>query len=52
MNPTDNKDKVLLFNTLSKRKELFKPIVPDHVGLYVCGPTVYGEPIWDMRAQQ
>ena len=44
MNPTDNKDKVLLFNTLSKRKELFKPIVPDHVGLYVCGPTVYGEP--------
>ena len=44
MNPTDNKGKVLLFNTLSKRKELLKPIVPDHVGLYVCGPTVYGEP--------
>ena len=44
MNPTDNKGKVLLFNTLSKRKELLNPIVPDHVGLYVCGPTVYGEP--------
>ena len=44
MNPTDNKGKVLLFNTLSKRKELLSPIVPDHVGLYVCGPTVYGEP--------
>ena len=44
MKNTDNKGKVFLFNTLSKRKELFKPITPDHVGLYVCGPTVYGEP--------
>ena len=44
MKNTDNKNKVFLFNTLSKRKELFKPITPDHVGLYVCGPTVYGEP--------
>ena len=44
MTPTDNKGKILLFNTLSKRKELLTPIVPDHVGLYVCGPTVYGEP--------
>ncbi len=41
---TDNKGKVFLYNTLSKRKELLKPIVPDHIGLYVCGPTVYGEP--------
>ncbi|MBR1387834.1 MAG: cysteine--tRNA ligase [Alloprevotella sp.] len=33
-----------LFNTLSRQKELFRPIEPDHVGMYVCGPTVYGEP--------
>lgn len=44
MNPTDNKGKVLIFNTLSKRKELLKPLVEDHIGLYVCGPTVYGDP--------
>ncbi|MCQ2284082.1 MAG: cysteine--tRNA ligase [Bacteroidales bacterium] len=44
MNITDNKGKVFLFNTLSKRKELFKPLVEDHVGMYVCGPTVYGDP--------
>lgn len=44
MNPTDNKGKVLIFNTLTKRKELLKPLVEDHIGLYVCGPTVYGDP--------
>jgi len=33
-----------IYNTLSKQKEIFVPIVPDNVGLYVCGPTVYGEP--------
>ncbi|MCL2290746.1 MAG: cysteine--tRNA ligase [Bacteroidetes bacterium] len=33
-----------LYNTLFKQKELFEPIVPGRVGLYVCGPTVYGEP--------
>lgn len=32
-----------IYNTLSRKKELFKPINPPHVGLYVCGPTVYGE---------
>jgi cysteinyl-tRNA synthetase len=32
-----------IYNTLSKKKELFRPINPPHVGLYVCGPTVYGE---------
>jgi cysteinyl-tRNA synthetase len=32
-----------LYNTLSRKKELFKPINPSHVGLYVCGPTVYGD---------
>jgi len=31
-----------LYNTLSRKKETFKPINPGKVGLYVCGPTVYG----------
>ncbi len=30
-----------LYNTLSRKKELFKPINPEKVGMYVCGPTVY-----------
>ena len=30
-------------NSLSRKKELFKPIEEGHVGLYVCGPTVYGD---------
>jgi cysteinyl-tRNA synthetase len=33
-----------LYNTLSRKKEVFNPIKPPHVGLYVCGPTVYGDP--------
>jgi cysteinyl-tRNA synthetase len=32
-----------IYNTLSRKKEIFKPINPGHVGMYVCGPTVYGE---------
>lgn len=32
-----------LTNTLSRSKELFTPIHPGHVGMYVCGPTVYGD---------
>ncbi len=36
--------KLTLYNTLSRRRELFEPINPPHVGLYVCGPTVYGDP--------
>ena len=32
-----------LTNTLSHQKELFTPVNPGHVGMYVCGPTVYGE---------
>ncbi len=31
-----------LFNTLTRSKEEFKPIQPPQVGLYTCGPTVYG----------
>ena len=30
-----------LYNNLSREKETFHPIDPDHVRLYVCGPTVY-----------
>lgn len=30
-----------IYNTLSRKKEEFKPLVEGHVGLYVCGPTVY-----------
>ncbi len=32
-----------IYNTLSRQKELFKPIHEGHVGMYVCGPTVYGD---------
>lgn len=33
-----------IFNTLTRQKETFEPIAPPHVGMYVCGPTVYGDP--------
>ena len=33
----------IIYNTLSRKKEIFKPLIPGHVGMYVCGPTVYGE---------
>ena len=36
-------NKIQLFNTLSRTKELFEPMNPPHVGMYVCGPTVYGD---------
>jgi len=32
-----------LYNTLSRKKELFEPIAPPFVGMYVCGPTVYSD---------
>ena len=35
---------VYIYNTLSRRKEEFVPVHPGLVGIYVCGPTVYGEP--------
>jgi len=33
---------VKLYNTETKRKETFLPLDPEHVKMYVCGPTVYG----------
>ena len=34
---------LLIYNTLTKNKELFRPITEGRVGMYVCGPTVYGD---------
>ena len=30
-----------LYNTLAREKQVFEPLDPAHVGIYVCGPTVY-----------
>ena len=38
------KQNLLIYNTLTRSKELFKPLNAPHVGMYVCGPTVYGDP--------
>lgn len=35
--------KLSIYNTLSRKKELFEPLHPPFVGLYVCGPTVYSD---------
>ena len=32
-----------IYNTLDRKKELFVPLHAPHVGMYVCGPTVYGD---------
>jgi cysteinyl-tRNA synthetase len=34
---------LFIFNTLSKKKEHFKPLNPPFTGIYVCGPTVYSD---------
>lgn len=36
--------KLVIYNTLSRKKELFVPLHAPNVGMYVCGPTVYGDP--------
>ncbi|OJV42860.1 MAG: cysteine--tRNA ligase [Bacteroidales bacterium 36-12] len=36
--------KLVIYNTLTRKKEQFIPIHSPNVGLYVCGPTVYGDP--------
>ena len=35
---------LLIYNTLSRSKERFEPLHAPNVGMYVCGPTVYGDP--------
>ncbi len=37
------KSTLYLYNTLTRKKELFEPLAPPFVGMYVCGPTVYSE---------
>jgi cysteinyl-tRNA synthetase len=37
-------NKLYLYNTLSREKERFEPLNPPFAGMYVCGPTVYGDP--------
>jgi cysteinyl-tRNA synthetase len=39
----DSSSKLQLYNTLTRTKELFQPHNPPFVGMYVCGPTVYGD---------
>ena len=36
-------DKLIIYNTLTRKKEKFVPLHPDIVGMYVCGPTVYSD---------
>ena len=38
------KQNLLIYNTLTRNKELFKPLDTPNVGMYLCGPTVYGDP--------
>lgn len=35
--------KLVVYNSLDRKKELFEPLNPPFVGMYVCGPTVYGD---------
>ena len=39
----ENTKKIVVYNTLSRNKEEFQAINPPFVGMYVCGPTVYGD---------
>lgn len=36
-------NKLVIYNTLSRKKEVFEPLHAPFVGMYVCGPTVYGD---------
>ncbi len=44
MNKYRNPADVVVYNSLSRKKEKFVSIHPMHIGMYVCGPTVYGDP--------
>ena len=41
---TTSENKIHLYNTMTRKNELFVPLEPGKVKLYVCGPTVYGDP--------
>lgn len=38
-----DKNQFVIYNTLSRSKEIFTPLEKGHLGIYVCGPTVYGD---------
>jgi cysteinyl-tRNA synthetase len=40
---TEKANNLVVYNTLSRRKEAFEPLHPPLVGMYVCGPTVYSD---------
>lgn len=35
--------KLVIYNTIAREKQIFKPLIDGQVGMYVCGPTVYGD---------
>ena len=35
---------IKIFNTINRKKEIFSPVKPNSVSMYVCGPTVYSHP--------
>ena len=41
---SNHKHNLYIYNSLSGQKEKFEPIHSGHVGMYVCGPTLYSEP--------
>ena len=38
------RNNILIYNTLTRSKEKLVSIIKNHIGMYVCGPTVYGDP--------
>lgn len=40
---TDKANNLVIYNTLNRKKEVFEPLHPPLVGMYVCGPTVYSD---------
>lgn len=38
-----SKSELTIYNSLTRQKEIFKPLHEGHIGMYVCGPTVYND---------
>ena len=36
-------ENLFIYNSMAREKQLFQPLHPPHIGMYVCGPTVYNE---------